>query len=71
MAELLTEILQLPKTERWALAMKILDSIRSEESDITEEQWEELEHRIKAIESGTVKPLSEKAFWAGLNRKKA
>lgn len=66
MAKLIAEILKLSKEERWAIAMKILDSIREETYDLSPEYLAEIERRISAVEKGDIKPLSEKEFWAKL-----
>jgi putative addiction module component (TIGR02574 family) len=55
-ARLLSELLALPREERRAIALRVLDSV-DEPADLAyEDEWEaELQRRSQAIDAGTAK----------------
>ena len=56
-AEIMEDLLKLPRTERSFLAKKLLESLDSDES-FSAEEMEEFRLRSRDIREGTVKPLS-------------
>ena len=64
MAELVEQILSLPKATRLKIAMQILMSIHDEESDAPDWHKAELEKFQQELAKGKVKYYSEAEFWA-------
>ena len=57
-AELLQEASQLPEADRAELAGRLLDSLHGEPDEGVETAWaEEIERRIRQIDSGEVKTI--------------
>ena len=64
MAEILAQILSLPKADRLRIAMQILVSIHDEEESLSDEHKEQLEAFQHTLSEGKVKYMSENDFWA-------
>ncbi|MEZ4847269.1 MAG: addiction module protein [Bacteroidia bacterium] len=64
MAELVEQILSLPKAVRLKIAMQILLSIQEEESNSPDWHLDELDKFQKELSDGKVKYYSEEEFWA-------
>ena len=64
--ELLKKALELPETERAALAGSLLDSLEITSDSSVEEAWnDEIARRLREIDSGKVKTVS----WAEVRRR--
>ena len=64
MAELVEQILSLPKAIRLKIAMQILMSIHEEENHSQDWHLDELDKFQKELVKGKVKYFSEEEFWA-------
>ena len=69
MAELVQQILSLPKAMRIKIAMQILLSIQEEEDGKIDWHSEELAKFQKKLKAGEVTYFSEEAFWAEASRR--
>jgi hypothetical protein len=70
--EIQAAALQLPDRDRLQLADKILGSLPAPiEGAEPDEILAEAIRRDAELESGAVRPLTEKAFWAGVRRRSA
>ena len=73
MAELINQILALPRSEKWHIFAILAEELRSEEIVIPQEipLWQiDLAQKAKSdIESGKVTPWSNEQFWAAIDAK--
>jgi putative addiction module component (TIGR02574 family) len=56
-AELIEEVLHLPRTDRSYLATKLLESLDEEDDEMSEDWKSELDRRLQDIDEGKVKMI--------------
>lgn len=69
MAELIEQILSLPKTEKWRIFSVLAEALRNEADEIPAWQIDLAVKARKDLETGKVKPISHAQFWAAIDAK--
>ena len=72
MAELINQILALPRTEKWRIFAILAEQLRvEEEKSLAIPQWQIrlAKEALSDIESGKVKPVNQDQFWAVIDAK--
>ena len=73
MAELINQILALPRAEKWQILAILAEELRNEEEGNTQEipgwQIDLAVKALKEVEEGKVKPLSHEQFWTAIDAK--
>lgn len=72
MAELINQILALPRAEKWRIFAILAEQLRvEEEKSLSIPQWQIrlAEEALKDVETGKVKPVEKEQFWAEIDAK--
>jgi putative addiction module component (TIGR02574 family) len=68
-AELIEEVLHLPRTDRSYIASRLIESLDDDDFKLSPEWAEELDRRVKSIDDGTAKMISSEDLWKEVNQR--
>lgn len=62
-------VLHLPREDRSKLASRLLESLEEDDFELSPEWAEELDRRVKEMDSGTAGMVSSEDFWKEINQR--
>ncbi len=69
-AEIIEEVLHLPRTDRSYIASRLLESLDNDDDSQLSPEWaEELDRRVKSIDDGTATMISSEDLWKEINQR--